>query len=101
MRLLRREHVTRLDREPAHRLARGRQLATGALGERLGPEAREHLVRGAQLVTRVHAATLAPEPFAVEQTCTGEFHADPGAPEPLDRLTVEGVRVLSRAHQRS
>src|SRR5688500_2242835 len=68
LRLLRGELVTRLDREPAHRLARRGQLAPGALRERLGAEAAEHLVRGAQLLSRVQPATLAPEPFAVEQT---------------------------------
>src|SRR5829696_4799221 len=35
--LLRREDVAGLDCEPADRLARGRQLAPGALGERLAP----------------------------------------------------------------
>ena len=100
LRLLRGEHVARLDREPAHRLARGRQLAAGALGERLGAEAAEHLVRGAQLLARVHAPVLAPQPLAVEQAGAGELDADPGALEPLDRLPVEGVRILSLAHQR-
>src|SRR2546423_12170638 len=33
LRLLRGEHVTRLDREPSHGLARGCQLAPGAFGE--------------------------------------------------------------------
>ena len=56
---------------------------------------------GAQLITRVHAAALASEPFAVEQTAAGELDADPGALEPLDRLTVEGVRILSFDRQRS
>ena len=77
----------------------GEQLASGALGERLGAEPTEHLVCGAQLVTCVHAAALAPEPFAVQQPGTGELDADPGALQPLDRLTVKGVRVLPLAHQ--
>ena len=56
LRLLRREHVARLDRALAHRLAGGQELAAGALGERLGADAAEHLVGGAQLLARVARA---------------------------------------------
>ena len=100
LRLLRREDVARLVGAPAHRLAGGQQLAAGALGERLGPEAAEHLVGGAQLLARVDAPVLAPQPFAVEQVGAGELDADPGALEPLDRLAVERVGLLALAHQR-
>ena len=93
-------YVARLGGPPGHVLAGGQQLATGAFGERLGPGEPEHLVRGAQLSSRVHAAALASEPFAVEQTSAGELDANPGALEPLDRLVVEGVGGLPLAHQR-
>ena len=55
LRLLRGEQVARLDREPAHRLAGGRQLAPGTLGEPLGADAAERLVGGAKLLARVDA----------------------------------------------
>jgi hypothetical protein len=48
---------------------------------------------------RVYAATLAPQPLAVEQTRPGELDAYPGALQPLDRLAVEHVRVISAAHK--
>ena len=47
--------VARLDGALAHGLAGRQQLAAGALGERLGPDAAEHLVRGTQLLARVDA----------------------------------------------
>src|SRR5439155_8738159 len=100
VRLLGCEDVERVHSPSTCSLPGSQELAAGALGERLGPEATEQLVCGAQLITRVHAATLAPEPFAVEQTRACELDADPGALEPLDRFTVEGVCVLSLAHQR-
>src|SRR5207237_3706911 len=83
----------------ARRFSGGKQLATGALGEGLGPEVTEHLVCSAKLTTRVHTASLAPEPFAVEQMRTGELDADPRALESLDRLPVARVSVLSLADQ--
>ena len=39
LRLLGREHVARLVGAPARGLTRGQELAAGALGERLGPDA--------------------------------------------------------------
>jgi hypothetical protein len=100
LRLLGGEVVARLGGPPGHGLAGGQQLATGAFGERLGPGETEHLVRSTQLSSGVHAAAVASEPFAVEQTGAGEVDANPGALEPLDRLTVEGVGVLALAHKR-
>src|SRR5262249_41555705 len=97
--LLRGEDVACLLGAFAGSLACGQQLATGTLSECFGPEAAEHLVCGAQLMTCVHAATLASEPLAVEQTGPGELDANPGALQPLDRFAVERVRVLPSAHQ--
>jgi hypothetical protein len=65
--LLSAELVVCLARAFAHRLAGGQQLASSALGERLGTHATEHLVRGAQMFARVQAPVLAPEPLAAEQ----------------------------------
>ena len=100
LRLLGGEVVARLGGPLAHGLAGGQQLATGAFGERLGPG---ELNISCAVRSCSRASTrrpLASEPFAVEQTGAGELDANPGALEPLDRLTVEGVGVLPLAHQR-
>ena len=82
-------------------LAGGQQLATGAFGERLGPDATEHLVRSAQLLARVHAPVLAAQPLAVQEVGAGAVDDDAAPAEPLDRLAVEGVGVLVLAQQRA
>src|SRR5205814_6070617 len=64
-RLLRREPVARLDREPGHRLAGGRELPSRALCERLRADADERVVSRTQLLTRVHPPLLATQPLAV------------------------------------
>ena len=84
--------------EPARGLAGGQQLAAGALGERLGPEAAEVGVGAAQLLARVRAAVLAPQPLAVQEPAAGEFDRRAAAREPLDRLAVERLVVV---HQRA
>src|SRR3954453_7609872 len=56
LRLLRGELVAGLHRTLADRLARGQQLAAGALGERFSAHRDEHLVRRAQLLARVDPA---------------------------------------------
>src|SRR4051794_946389 len=99
LRLLGCEDVEGVHSPSERSLPGSQELATGALGERPGPEATEQLVCGAQLITRIHPATLSPEPFAVEQMRAGELDADPGALEPLDRLAVQSVRDLALAHQ--
>src|SRR4051812_36991161 len=100
LRLLGGEVVARLGGPAGHGLAGGQQFATGAFGERLGPGETEHLVRSTQLPSGVHAAAVAAEPFAVEQTSAGELDPNSGALEPLDRLTVESIGVLPLDHQR-
>ena len=65
-------------------LARGDQLAAGALGERLHPDRDEHLVRRAELLARVDASALAAQPLSVEQMRAGELGTQPGAAQPLD-----------------
>ena len=83
------------------RLARGQELVTGALGERLGPDVGERVVGGSELLARVDAAVLATQPFAVEEPGAGEVdHATAGR-EPLDGLAVEGLRSRSLAEQRA
>ena len=94
------EVVARLGGPPGHGLAGGQQLATGAFCERLGPGVAEHLVRATQLFTGVHAAARASQPFAVEQPSARKLDPDPGALEPLDRLTVKGVCALPLVQQR-
>ena len=57
----------RLDGAPARPLARGQQLARGALGEGLGTHAANSVVGGSQLLARIEPPPLAAEPFAVQQ----------------------------------
>jgi hypothetical protein len=52
-------------------LAGGRELAPGALGERLGTDAAERVVGVAKLLPRVHAPVLPTQPFAVHQPGPG------------------------------
>ena len=99
--LLRRQLVARVVRPLAHGLAGGQQLATGALGEPLRPDAAEHLVGGAQLLAGVDAPVLAAQPFAVQEPGAGEVDHAAAAGEPLDRLAVERLRVVVLAQQRA
>src|SRR5437763_3303429 len=88
LRLLGGEDVTRLIDPLASGFSGGRELATGALGKPLGPDAVEHFMGGSELVTRVDAPVLATQPFAVEEPGAGEVDHATAALEPLDRLAV-------------
>jgi hypothetical protein len=70
--LLRRDLVARVISALAHGLARGRQLASGAIGASLATHRGEHGVRVAQLLARLHPTVLAPQPFAVAQPAAVE-----------------------------
>jgi hypothetical protein len=48
-----------------------------------------------ELLTRVHTAPIAPQPFAVDQVRAGQFGADAGPAEPLDRLAVQRLGGLT------
>jgi hypothetical protein len=74
---------------------------TGALGESLGADGAEHLVSGSELLTRVDAAVLATQPFAVLELGAGEMDHATAAREALERLAVEGLRILPLAQQRA
>jgi hypothetical protein len=99
--LLRSEDVAGLVDALAQGLPRGQQLATGAIGERFGTHQAEHLVGGAQVLTRVHPAVLATQPLAVHEVRAGELHAHPRPGKALDRLTVELLRGVALAQERS
>ena len=99
--LLGREFDERLDRALAYGFAGGQQLATGAFCEGLHADRGQHLVRGAQLLACLDPAIFAPEPFAVDQMRAGQFRADGGTAEPLDRLTVQAIGRLASAQKRS
>src|SRR3954452_11750954 len=73
--------VAGLDRPPAHRLAGGLQLATGALGEGLQAHVGEPAVRGPEPISRVGAPALPAQPFAVEQMRPGVLGPNPGTAE--------------------
>src|SRR5437763_1279124 len=76
----------------------GRQeLSLGARGECLGAHAREHLERGAQLLARVEAATLAPQPFAVDEVGAREREAEARASQLFDRLPIDAVGSVAVA----
>jgi hypothetical protein len=53
------------------------------------------------LFARVRAAVLATQPFAVQEPGASEVDHTTAAREPLDRLAVEGLRILSLAQQRA
>ena len=95
------EHAARVVGAPPRGLARGQELVTGALGKPLGPDVAEHLVGGSELLTRVDAPVLATQPFAVAEPGAGEVDDATAAREPLDRLAVEGLRILSLAQERA
>jgi hypothetical protein len=94
--LLCREDLTHPGCASAYRLARGHELTTGALGERLGAETVKHLVRGPQLLARVEAPVLATQPFAVHQVGTSEVNGDPAASEAIDGFDDRANRRLDR-----
>jgi hypothetical protein len=74
----------------ARGLATGQELATGALGEDVSPDAAERVVGGSELLTRGQAPVLATQPFAVHELGPGEVRSDAAVGQPLDRLLVQG-----------
>src|SRR5262249_19154781 len=76
-------------------LTGGQELVAGALGEPLGPDAAEHLVGGSELLTCVDAPVFATQPFAVQEPGAGKVHDTTATREPLDRLAVERLRIIS------
>src|SRR3984957_19384872 len=101
LRLLSGELVTGGGGAFAHRFAGGHQLATSALGKSFGADVLQHFVGGAKLRAGVDASALAAQPLPVEQMgpCQLDPHPRPG--EPLDRLAVQTIGELTRAHQRA
>src|SRR5215207_1985550 len=99
LRLLRREHVTRLGREPAHRLTRGRQLPSGTLGERLGAEPAQGVVRGAKLPAGVEPPVATTKPFAIDELRARQVRRDACASEALQRLLVQGLGGRTWCHE--
>src|ERR1700733_12453952 len=87
-RLVRGEVVGRLDGPLAGRLARGQELAAGALGKCLGTHFNETLVRGSELLARIDAPPAPAQPFAVEQMRAGKVESDPTAAQAFERLAV-------------
>ena len=49
----------------------------------------------AELLSCIDAAVLAPQPLAVDQVGAGQLGPDAGASQPLDRLPVEVLGLLS------
>ena len=78
-----------------HCLARCQELATGTLGECVETHGRERLMSRPQLLARIHSASFAPEPFAVQQARSGQLGCDSGASEKLQRRAVVGLARLA------
>src|SRR4051812_10870570 len=93
------EVVARLGRARPHRLARGQQLATRAVGEPEGADAGEHAAGGAQLLARVHPAPLSAQPLAIEEPGAGEMKRCATASEPIDRSFVQSVGMAPFAEK--
>jgi hypothetical protein len=93
--------AARLDREPAHGLAGGRELAPGTLGEPVRADAAERLVGCTKLLACVHTTLLTTQPLAVEEPGAGYVHDAAAALEPLDRLAVKRLGTCSAAQQRA
>ena len=91
------EHAARIVGSPARGLARGQELVTGALGKPLDPDGAEHFVGGSELLTSVDTPTLATKPLAVKEPRTGEVDYATAPSEPLDRLVVKRLRIVSLA----
>ena len=83
----------------AHCLPGGQEFPAGPLGEPLDAHGDQCLVGGPQLGARVDAATLPPQPLAVEELCSGELDVDRGAGEPVDGLPVEPLGAAVSAQE--
>ena len=99
VRLLGRELVAGVVAAFAHLLARGQQLAAGALGEPFHADPVEQLVRGSQLRPRIDASMLAAQPLAVEEVGAGELGTEWCAAEPADRLLIARFGLLVVAEE--
>jgi hypothetical protein len=82
-------------------LARGLELAAGALGERLHADRGELVVGGTELGTRVDTAMLAAQPLPVEQMRAGELRPQRRAAQAVERLAMEPVGGAALAQQRA
>jgi hypothetical protein len=100
LRLLGCEGVARVQGALARGLAGGRELATGAFSEPVGPDAAERVVGGSKLFARVDAPVLATKPFAVHELGAGQVRVEAAASQPLDRLLVEGFGGGADVHAR-
>src|SRR5262249_32901948 len=92
---LRGELVTRLGVATTSSLTGCEKLAPDTLGKGLGAHCREHFLSRAKRSARLRSAPLAAQPFAVNKMRPGEVRLDSRASQPLDRLEVEGLRVVA------
>src|SRR4051812_1447813 len=75
LRLLGGEYIARFSGPFAGLLARGLQLATGALGERLHVHCSEHFVSCAELLASRSTTSDSAKPLAVQQVRARQFRA--------------------------
>jgi hypothetical protein len=101
LRLLRGEDVPVLLRAPGNLLAGSRELLARALGKGPRADSGERVMRVSELLARIDAPVLAAQPLPVQELGAGEVDDATAAPEPLDRLAVEGLRGGSITQQRA
>ena len=100
LRFLSHELVSCLVRAPTGRLAGGKQFATDALDEPIGPDLRERFFGGSELHTGFDAPTLPAQPLAVQELNTGQTESEADTAELVERLAERRFDGLTIAEQR-
>ena len=89
LRFLRRQLVDRVERAVPDMLAGRLQLDARPFRKAFHPELAEELVGRAQLGARVDTTTLASEPLAIEEVCSGQVDSEGCRLKPLNRVAVQ------------
>jgi hypothetical protein len=97
--LLRSQFEARIGGRLAHPRARGSELTTSALGERLHADRHEVLVCRSELLARLEPASVAAEPLPKKKMCTHEVGSQAGASEPVDGVAVGTLGGVALTHQ--
>jgi hypothetical protein len=80
-------------------LAGDPELGFGAPSKGTTTYGEEMITGSPQLFSRLGAATLAPEPLSVEETCSGQVPGNAGAVELLESFVVESFGFLVWCYQ--
>jgi hypothetical protein len=95
-----REVVARFEDAFSHFLAGREQLATRALGERLGSHFDKRVVRNPELLARINSPVLTTEPLAVDKMRSGKLRPKRHTIEARDRHPVPLFGRFAAAEQR-